>query len=63
MAEVMNLRRARRAKARADKEAVAAQNRVRFGRTAHERKLTATLEQKREWDLSLHSTADREGQK
>ena len=63
MAEVINLRRARKAKARADKEAVAAENRARFGRPAHERKLTATLEHKRERDLSLHSLADREGQK
>jgi len=63
MAEIVNLRRARNAKARADKEAVAAQNRARFGRPAHERKLTATLEDKREHSLSLHSLADREGQK
>jgi hypothetical protein len=63
MAEIVNLRRARNAKARADKETVAAQNRARFGRPAHERKLTATLEDKREHSLSLHSLADREGQK
>ncbi len=63
MAEVINLRRARRAKARAEKEVVAAENRVRFGRPAHERKLTATLEEKRKHSLSLHSLADREGQK
>jgi hypothetical protein len=63
MAEIVNLRRARRAKARVKKEAVAAENRARFGRPAHERKLTATLEHKREHSLSLHSLADREGQK
>jgi hypothetical protein len=63
MAEIVNLRRARNAKARADKEAVAVQNRAAFGRPAHERKLTATLENKREHSLSLHSIADREGQK
>lgn len=63
MAEIINLRRARSAKARAEKEAVAALNRARHGRPAHERKLTATLEEKREHCLSLHSLADREGQK
>lgn len=63
MAEIVNLRRARKAKARADKEAVAAENRVRFGRPAHERKLTNSLEQKRKHSLSLHELADREGQK
>ncbi len=63
MAEIVNLRRERKSRARAEKEAVAAQNRARFGRPAHERKLIATLEQKREHSLSLHSRADREGQK
>lgn len=63
MAEIVNLRRARKAKARAEKGAVAAQNRAQYGRPAHERKLTATLEKKREHDLSLHRLADREGQK
>ena len=63
MAEVVNLRRARKAKLRAEKEAVAAQNRARFGRPQHGRKLTATLEEKREHSLSLHSLADREGEK
>ncbi len=63
MADIVNLRRARRAKARAEKEVVAAENRVRFGRPAHERKLTATLEEKRKHSLSLHQLADREGQK
>lgn len=63
MAEIVNLRRARKAKARADKESVAAANRARFGRPAHERKLTATLEEKQKHSLSLHLLADREGQK
>lgn len=63
MAEIVNLRHARKAKARAEKEAVAAENRVRFGRPAHERKLNATLAEKQERSLSLHLLADREGQK
>jgi hypothetical protein len=40
MAEIVNLRRARKAKARSEAEAQAAQNRVEFGRTKAERKLT-----------------------
>ncbi len=63
MAEIVNLRRARRAKARVEKEAVAAENRARFGRPAHERKLTTTLEEKREHSLSLHLRADRDDRK
>ena len=38
-AEIVNLRRARKAKARADREAQAAENRVRFGRTKDERRI------------------------
>ncbi len=39
MAEVINLRQARKRKARDDKEAKAAENRIAFGRTKHERDL------------------------
>lgn len=37
MAEIVNLRRARKAKARASDDAKAAENRARFGRTREER--------------------------
>jgi len=37
MAEIVNLRRARKGKARVEKDARAADNRVRFGRTKAER--------------------------
>ncbi|WP_201859923.1 DUF4169 family protein [Microvirga soli] len=40
MAEIINLRQARKNKARADKEARAEQNRVSFGRTKAEKTLT-----------------------
>lgn len=40
MAEIVNLRRARKAKARADKEAKAAENRATFGRPKSERALS-----------------------
>jgi len=40
MAEIVNLRRARKAKARSEAETQAAQNRIEFGRTKAERKLT-----------------------
>ena len=39
MAEPVNLNRARKAKARTDAQAKAAENRVKFGRTKAERKL------------------------
>jgi hypothetical protein len=63
MAEVINLRRARKAKARAERTELAAENRARSGRTAHERKLAATLEQKRNRTLDLHRRAERDGEK
>jgi hypothetical protein len=50
MAEIVNLRRARKAKARAEAQATAAENRIRFGRTAQEKKQGAAqkaLEAKR----------------
>ena len=37
MAEIINLRKARKARTRAEKEAVAAENRVAFGRTKAEK--------------------------
>ena len=37
MADILSLSKARKAKARADKEAAAAENRVRFGRTKGEK--------------------------
>jgi len=37
MADILNLNRARKARARADREAQAAENRTRFGRTKHEK--------------------------
>ena len=40
-ADVVNLRRARKAKVRADKDKVASENRVSFGRTKAERLRTA----------------------
>ncbi len=50
MADIINLRQARKAKARSEAEAKAAQNRIAFGRTKVERKLTGArseLEQRR----------------
>ena len=40
MAEIINLRQARKRKARADREARATENRIAFGRTKAERTLT-----------------------
>ncbi|HEV7873537.1 MAG TPA: DUF4169 family protein [Enterovirga sp.] len=41
MAEIVNLRRARKAKAKTDAETQAAQNRIRFGQTKAERERVA----------------------
>ena len=41
MAEIINLRQARKQKARAEREAAAAENRVKFGRTKAERQKEA----------------------
>ncbi len=43
MAEIVNLKRARKQKARAERERAAENNRLRFGRSAAERKQTAAL--------------------
>ena len=51
MGEVVNLRNRRKARARADDAAQAAANRVRFGRTLHERRLGKAVKLKRERDL------------
>lgn len=54
MAEIVNLRRARKARARADKEAQAAENRLRFGASASERRTNAGERQKAERHLDGH---------
>jgi hypothetical protein len=58
MTEVVNLRQARKRKARADRESKAAENRVAFGRTKAERRLADAgndLERRR---LDLHRRDD-----
>ncbi|MGO4386869.1 DUF4169 family protein [Microvirga sp. 2YAF29] len=60
MAEIINLRQARKNKTRADKEARADQNRISFGRTKTEKELTKAereLEQRR---LDSHKRDDGE---
>ncbi len=51
MAEPINLNRARKAKARVDVEAKAAENRVRFGRTKAEKSLDQARAEKAARDL------------
>lgn len=63
MAEVINLRRARKARARAERAGLAAENRARSGRTAQERQLAATLDEKRQHILDLHRRAERADEK
>ncbi len=54
MAEIINLRRARKQKARADKEARAAQNLTVFGRTGAEKERTKAERDKAERVLAAH---------
>ncbi|KAB0267004.1 DUF4169 family protein [Microvirga brassicacearum] len=54
MAEIVNLRLVRKRKARADKEARAAQNRVAFGRTKIERDVSKAENNLTERRLDLH---------
>lgn len=51
MADIVNLNQARKAKAKADDKARAAENRVRFGRTKGEKTLDATRAEKLKRDL------------
>ncbi len=51
MAELVNLNRARKARARAGAEAKAVENRVKFGRTKAERKLDAARAEKAVRDI------------
>jgi len=58
MAEIVNLRRARKARDRASVEAQAAQNRIEFGRTKAERKLTEAEKTLAERRLEGHRLSD-----
>ena len=60
MADIINLRRARKAKARADAETTAAENRARFGRPAAERKLEAARDALEKARHEGHRRADSE---
>jgi hypothetical protein len=51
MGEIVNLRRAKKAKARADEERKASLNRVRFGTSKGERKITSARSEKASADL------------
>lgn len=54
MAEIVNLRRARKARARVEKEAQAAENRLRFGTSAAERQASAGERDKARRHLDGH---------
>ncbi len=58
MAEIINLRQARKNKARADKEARAEQNRISFGRTKAERNLTKAEQDMAKSRLDAHKRDD-----
>lgn len=54
MGEIINLNKARKARARDDKKAAAEQNRTSFGRTRAEKTLTRAEREKQDRDLSGH---------
>ncbi len=54
MGEIVSLKLHRKRKTRAEKEERAAENRVQFGRTKEEKKLTETLNEKAAKDLDQH---------
>jgi hypothetical protein len=60
MAEIINLRQARKQKARADKEARAEQNRVTFGRTKAEKELTKAERELAQRHIDSHKRGDHE---
>lgn len=61
MAEIVNLRRARKQRARQDAEAQAEQNRITFGRTKAERTLTRAERDKAARQLDGHRLTDDSG--
>ena len=60
MAEIVNLRQARKQKARADKEARATENRASFGRTKVEKKLSQAEQDLAKSRLDSHKRDDNE---
>jgi len=58
MAEIVNLRQARKAKARAEKEAEAAANRAKFGQTKAERSAEEARRKLAEKQLDSHKRED-----
>ncbi|WP_114942963.1 DUF4169 family protein [Microvirga calopogonii] len=60
MAEIINLRQARKQKARAEKEARADENRIAFGRTKAEKNLTKAQQDLAQSRLDQHKRDDSE---
>ena len=58
MSEIVNLRRARKAKARAAAEGEAAQNRITFGRTKTEKQMAAAQRKAADKKLDGHKRHD-----
>jgi hypothetical protein len=61
MAEIVNLRRVRKAKARADKSAEAEANRVKHGVSKAEHNLAKARSQKSKHDVESHRLLPKEG--
>ena len=61
MADIVNLRRARKARARVEKEAQAAQNRLSFGLSASERRAGDSARDKAERHIDEHLRENADG--
>ena len=61
MADIVNLRRTRKDRARAEKEAKAAENRVRFGRTKAEKQAAEAEKRLAERRVAAHRRDDEGG--
>ena len=58
MADILSLSKARKAKARADKDATAEQNRAKFGRTRAEKQRDAAVKQLADRRIEAHKRED-----
>ena len=61
MAEIINLRKARKARARAEKEAKAAENRAKFGQPKEERSQSEAAKDLLDRKLDAHRREDGDG--
>ncbi|MDR3502806.1 MAG: DUF4169 family protein [Legionella sp.] len=62
MAEIINLNKKRKAKARVEKEKKASENRIKFGRTKKEKQIAKQENERHERHLDGHKLEDKESE-